>query len=139
MHPRAYFVSTAAVVGVTLAAAAAAEPPKEHTPEYTVQQSLKLIRDGQLDQWIAQWCSPDLLCRSASMPELREFGLARAERNAKLCLHGPDDSIQVTRVKGDPAKDPDVTIWVKCEEERMPVPATLHNTDGRWLVRSFSW
>jgi hypothetical protein len=70
---------------------------------------------------------------------MRRYELKSAEAGAKHCLHGDDNSIQVTRMDGDPAKDDVVKIWVQCEPSRRPVPSTQQKIDGKWMVTSFSW
>lgn len=119
---------------------ASAAPPAAGTPEESIRESLKLIRDGKLDEWISTWCAPEKCTNTpTAIDELKQFGLARAQKGAPLCLKGSDDSIDVTRVKGDPGKDTSVTVWIKCEESRLPVPATVKKVDNKWLVTSFSW
>lgn len=118
---------------------ALAEPPAAGTPEATVRASLILLRDGKSDEWISSWCDTSTLCSPAGIPDLKRFALTRAQSGVKHCLHAPDDSIKVTRVEGDPAKDTEVKIWIKCEESRMPTPSTQKKVGDKWLVTSFSW
>ena len=125
--------------------ALAAEPDLS-TPEAVIRGSLQLLRDGKVDDWVSTYCSKSSLCQgNEQIAEQKRYGLARAAINSKLCLHGEKDEIVVTRTKGDPAKDATVTVWVKCEEARLPVPTTLtrvvaaNGPPAGWQVSSFSW
>jgi hypothetical protein len=136
---RSLFVSVAGwVFGALLSSVALAGGLDKSTPEVVIRDSLRLIQEGKVDEWVAGYCSKAQLCQTTErIDELKRYGLARAQTNAKLCLH--DGAIQVTRTKGDPAKDPSVTLWIKCEEARLPVPATLVKTESGWDISSFSW
>jgi hypothetical protein len=128
------------LLALALPLASLAAPPADGTPEAAIRTSLQLIRDGKLDQWITDWCSPTTCRNTDTIESMKRYGLARAQGNAALCLHGLQEDIQVTRVKGDPAVDgKPVTIWIQCEEGRMPAPATLVHADGKWTFTSFSW
>ena len=121
------------------AAPAAGVVPADGTVEASVRESLRLLRSGQVDQWIADWCDTESLCRSSGLEELKRYGLARGQKDAKMCLHGADDAIIVSRLEGDPATDETVKVFVQCDERTMPVPSTMKKIDGKWKVTSFSW
>lgn len=125
-------------------AAFAQEPAPSTVPaagsvEESIRESLRLIRDGKLDAWMDSWCQPIRCETQYQRDQLKQFGLARAQPDAARCLHGADDAIVVSRIKGDPLKDERITVYIKCEESRLPVPSTHVKVDGKWRVESFSW
>ena len=109
----------------------------EGTPEHAIRSSLQMLRDGQVDAWVATWCHTDT-CTSASVIEtMKAFGIKRASGAAAGCLKGDDDRVFVTSRSGDEDVGP-LKLFVECEGRR-PVPSTHVLVDGRWMVKSFSW
>jgi hypothetical protein len=120
-------------------AAAGLASPETGTPEWAIRESLRLLRDGKPDEWIANFCDPTK-CTGDNTEELKTYDLHRATVNAPKCLHGDEEGILVTRMDGDPQVDATLKIFIQCEDSRMPVPATMKKrADGRWLFTSFSW
>lgn len=117
---------------------ALAAPPAAGSVEESVRESLRLLKSGQTDRWIAEWCAPDT-CQASRLVDLREFGLKRAATQASTCLHGAEEDIKITRIKGDPKVDDRVTVWIQCLPDRMPAPSSHQKIDGKWKVVSFSW
>lgn len=113
--------------------------PPAGSIEETIRSSLILIRDNKLDEWMKTWCDPMRCSTDQQKDDLRRYGLARAQKDAANCLHGKDDAIVIKRWRGDPAKDDTVTVYIACEEGRLPVPSTHTKVDGKWKVASFSW
>jgi len=137
---KGFFAVIGVIIGAAFGSAALAAEPDVSTPEAVIRGSLQLLRDGKVDDWVSAYCAKSSLCQgNDQIADLKQYGLARATKNAKLCLHGEKDELTVTRTKGDPAKDATVTVWVKCEESRLPVPATLTRAGAGWQVSSFSW
>lgn len=113
--------------------------PQAGSIEESVRESLKLIRDGKLDAWVRDWCDPQRCQTPAQIEDLKRYGLKRALTGAGKCLHGKEEAVDVVRWRGDPATDHMVTVYIQCEEGRMPVPSTHTKVDGKWKVSSFSW
>ncbi len=129
-------VVLAAVPLVAIAAAPAAGSPEE-----AIRESLLLLRDGKGEDFIRDWCAPER-CPSdnaAALDGFRENALASALKSAKTCLHGDTDEVIVKRTKGDPAAEGPVTVFIQCQDGRMPTPATVKKIDGKWRVSSLSW
>lgn len=143
---RALLVLALATVG---SIAFAQEPPAPAVPavsapaagsvQESVRESLRLIRDGKLDAWMDTWCQPIRCETQYQRDQLKQYGLARAQPDAARCLHGDDDAIVVSRIKGDPDTDDRVTVFIQCEPGRLPVPSTHVKVDGKWRVETFSW
>ena len=126
----------ATVVALALPALAAA--PAAGTPEDTIVQSLKLLKDGKLDDFIAKYCDPNY-CNTGNLESLKAYALKHAAEHAKDCLH-EGDTLEVTRVKGDFTTDTRATIYVRCEADRMPVPTNFaKQADGTWKISGLSF
>jgi hypothetical protein len=113
--------------------------PAAGSVEESIKESLKLIRDGKLDAWVKGWCDPQRCQTLSQIEDLKRYGLKRATTGAGKCLHGKEEGVDIVRWRGDPATDNMVTVYIQCEEGRMPVPSTHTKVDGKWKVSSFSW
>lgn len=110
---------------------------KEGTPEFAIRSSLLLLRDGNVDGWVTQWCHPETCSDSTAVAELKRFGLTRATAQAGGCLVGDEDRVFVMSREGDENTGP-LKVFVECKGRRH-VPSTHALVDGKWLVTSFSW
>lgn len=127
-----------AAVVVVLAVPAIAAPPAAGTPEDTIVQTLKLLKDGKLDEFISTYCDPNY-CNTGNLESLKAYALKHAAEHAKDCLR-EGDTLEVTRVKGDFTKDSRATIYVRCEPDRMPVPTNFtKQPDGSWKISGLSF
>jgi hypothetical protein len=134
---------TAALIALPLVASAAdgdlISAPVAGSIEDSIRGSLRMIRDNKFDDWMTTWCDPLRCSTEQQRDDLRRYGLVRAQKDAANCLHGKDDAIVIKRWRGDPTKDDTVTVYIGCEEGRLPVPSTHTRVDGKWKVASFSW
>lgn len=106
------------------------EAPKAGTPHHAIIEALKLIRAGNFDGFIKKWCHKGKLCPTGqAISSLKRYNLPAMKRLASKCLKA-GDTLEVTRVNGDPAKDSEVKIFIVCDPRGMPRPFTLSNTEG---------
>ena len=144
-HASLLAVALGAAVAATLALSAPAgatrstveaklvTSPAESSPEYVVVKTLELIKAGNFDGFIAKYCHKGKLCTTGqAKSSLKRYNLPSLQRLAPKCLKA-GGAIDVTRVKGDPAKDVEVKVFITCDPRGMPRPFTLRNDeDGKW-------
>jgi hypothetical protein len=107
--------------------------PAVGTVHHALIEGLKLIEEGEFDGWIAQWCSVSKLCYNDNARKaLKKYNLPARKRTVSACLKGERDSVQVTRMNGDPAKDDAVKLFIQCSEDSMPRPFSLHKSADGW-------
>ncbi len=108
------------------------------TPEEAVLDSLRLIASGAVDEWMAKWCER---CGTPADKAATRAGMLRGPlTGAAKCLR-PDgrtrDAMRVSRVVGDPARDPTVTLEVLCgEPAKVSAAVVVKVRGGGWRVRT---
>lgn len=133
-----------AAILVPLAAIAAdiVSKPAAGSPEEAVLETLKLMRDGKADEWMAKWCQPGHCDSEGQKEDLRAHMLKQAMLSSKNCLYkdaAGADGIKVKRVAGNPATDSAIKLYVECTHTQYPPPAALVKVDGAWKVSSIPW
>jgi hypothetical protein len=113
---------------------ARAQPADElppDSPQYAIREGLKLIRDGKFSDWMTRWCSPTELCTTdIQRKSLKKFNLPAMQRLAPDCLKGEGNTVQVTKIEGDPVKDKSVKIFIQCNPKGSPRPFHMIREDG---------
>lgn len=140
MHRRMFPVSSSAVVAFLALSLAAvpvlADPvvPAAGSAERALIDGLKLVRDGQFDAWVSQWCSKSQLCYTdKSVQSLKKYNLPTVAKYAGQCIKGAGDALDVSRTvpNGD-----EVKIFVTCDPDVSPRPFTLVKEAKGWRFKT---
>lgn len=111
--------------------------PEADTLEAATLEAMKLAQAGDFDKWIAKFCGPTLCEGPTAIASVKRLNLSSAQRTVGKC-HS-DETLSVTKVKGDRETEDLVTIYTWCGDGRMPAPVTWEKIDDDWKIRSFSW
>ncbi len=104
--------------------------PAADTPQAAIVGALELIKAGNFDGFISKYCHKGKLCPTGqAKASLKRYNLPALQRLAPKCLKA-GGGIEVTRVNGDPATEPEVKIFIVCDPAGMPRPFTLRNDEG---------
>ena len=108
--------------------------PAPDTPESVLLAGLRLIADGQFDQWITRYCHMDKLCPTAQAKKsLKRYNLAAAQRVVGGCLKGDKkDQLRITKHVEEGAK---LKFFLHCSDKAMPRPFTLMKEGDAWKFR----
>jgi len=110
------------------------------TPWHALIQGFRLIKAGDFQGWVNNWCHKGDLCRnSSSIRSLKKYNLPAMKRLLNYnpsCLSGNGDSIVVSRVDGDPLKDNQIRVFCECRPNSMPRPIKLKKENGHWRFNS---
>ncbi len=115
-----------------LGGVALAEGPAKDigTPESTLLEGLKLIRDNKWDDWMSKYCSKDKLClNDNSRRSLKTYNLPAMQRRSGKCIKA-DGKLVVKRTE-EIAPD-QKKIFIQCEDTAMPVPFYIGLENGKW-------
>lgn len=108
--------------------------PAADTAERAVLDGLKLIRDGQFDAWVSQWCSTRELCfTEKSVDSLKKYNLPVIQRLAARCIRGTGDALEITRTVVD---DKGTKVFVACDPDAQPRPFTLVKEAKGWRFKA---
>ena len=105
--------------------------PAAGTHLHALLEGLKLVRDGRFDDWVGTWCSTSELCfNPTSIASLKKYNLPAMQRVAPQCLKGAGETLEVTRIDGDPAGTLPIKVFLRCDPAGMPRPFELVNQSG---------
>ncbi|MDP6946288.1 MAG: hypothetical protein QF464_19220 [Myxococcota bacterium] len=108
--------------------------PAPDTPEGVLLAGLRLIADGQFDQWITRYCHMAKLCPTPqAQKSLKRYNLTAAQRVVGGCLKGDKkDQLRITRRVAEGAES---KFFLHCSDKGMPRPFTLMKEGDAWKFR----
>lgn len=130
-------LAATSLLALVFSSSAFAKPvkPEAGSVYAALYDGLKLVAEGKFDGFIDKFCSKDKLCPTdQAIASLRKYNLPAAQRQAPKCLKG--DSLEVTKVEGDPAKDESLKIFIQCDERGMPRPYQMTKEGGSWRFKN---
>ena len=111
--------------------------PKEGTVYYALLEGLKLLANGDIDQWIGNYCDGIRLCSNApDVNNIRQFRAKIQEKIAPTCLKDGDQALHIDHVIGNPEVDLAVKIYLICDPEGPPRFYSLRRTADYWFFIS---
>ena len=122
--------------GKTIDAQKFVDPP-EGSVEHAMIQSMNMIKAGNFDAWVGQYCHPNTCPDKQAIDALKAYQLKSSSKTVHECMTD-DGGVLVTKREEDEAQG-GFRIYVFCGENRMPAPSSLIKADGSWKVASFSW
>ena len=110
--------------------------PPEGSVEHSLLDSMKMMKAGDFDGWIAKWCSAETCPDRATNEQYKLYQLTSSSKTVGQCMTD-DGGILVTR--REDAEGGGTRIYVFCGPNRMPAPSSHVKQGESWKLTSFSW
>lgn len=125
----------ALTLGLVLAGGSASaelvKSPAAGTMEFALLDGIKLIKAGKFDDWVSKYCSKDKACiTSNSVASYKRYNLPAKQRRAPACMRENETALDITKVEDQ--SDGSKKVFVKCNEDGMPLPFYLIKEGDTW-------
>ncbi len=99
--------------------------------ETALLEGLKLIKAGDFDGWISNWCSTEKLCYTDTAKKgILRYNLPALKRIVGHCIKD-GDTLKVTKTQGK-VDEGKLKVFIECNPKGMPRPFHLTKDKAGW-------